>query len=116
VLYKIEDGTGGLVNAESDYDFLVCATRFQSMAFMHPINEYGKKSRSIRDVWNTGAKADHGVCVEEMPNFALLCDPSTNLGHNSIILMIEAKRRYIDGLVRVVLHTPKVVERPVCVI
>jgi hypothetical protein len=42
-----------------------------------------------------------------MPNFAMLYGPNTNLGHNSIILMIEAQSRYINGLIKPVLEARK---------
>ena len=36
-----------------------------------------------------------GVTVPCFPNFFLLYGPNTNLGHNSIIFMIEAQVRYV---------------------
>ena len=87
----------------ADYDLLVCATGFKTVDFMHPITLYGKNGRSLSDVWKNGARAFNGVSIEAMPNFALLYGPSTNLGHNSIILMIEAQSRYINGLIKAVL-------------
>jgi hypothetical protein len=37
----------------------------------------------------------------------MLYGPNTNLGHNSIILMIEAQSRYINGLITPVLEARK---------
>jgi len=48
----------------------------------HPIELYGRNGRSINDVWKDGAKAYLGMTVEDMPNFAMLYGPNTNLGHN----------------------------------
>ena len=42
-----------------------------------------------------------------MPNFAMLYGPNTNLGHNSIILMIEAQSRYVNGLIKPVFEARK---------
>ena len=42
-----------------------------------------------------------------MPNFGMLYGPNTNLGHNSIILMIEAQSRYINGLITPILSARK---------
>ncbi|KAK1059458.1 hypothetical protein LTR74_012594 [Friedmanniomyces endolithicus] len=86
------------------YDLLICATGFQTLEFLHPINLYGKNGRSLRDVWKNGARSYNGTCVENMPNFGILYGPNTNLGHNSIILMIESQSRYINGLIRPVLE------------
>lgn len=74
---------------------------------MHPISMYGRNGRSLRDVWNKGAQAFHGTCIEDMPNFGMLYGPNTNLGHNSIVLMIEAQSRYINGLIKLVLDARK---------
>lgn len=95
--------TDETVPTHSDYDLLVCATGFKTVDFMHPIQLYGKNSRHISDVWQHGAKAFYGMTVESMPNFAMLYGPNTNLGHNSIILMIEAQSRYINALIAPVL-------------
>lgn len=45
------------------------------------------------------------MTVQDMPNFAMLYGPNTNLGHNSIILMIESQSRYINGLIKTVLDS-----------
>jgi cation diffusion facilitator CzcD-associated flavoprotein CzcO len=81
VKVKEEDET--VVDVEPDFDLLVCATGFKTVDFMHPINMYGKGGRSLRDIWHKGAQAYNGVVVEDMPNFAMLYGPNTNLGHNS---------------------------------
>ncbi|EME45127.1 hypothetical protein DOTSEDRAFT_70988 [Dothistroma septosporum NZE10] len=98
---------GESVTARDDYDLLVCATGFKTVDFMHPIKLTGKNDRPIGEVWRDGAKAFYGMTVEDMPNFGMLYGPNTNLGHNSIILMIEAQSRYINGLISPVLDARK---------
>ncbi|EEH42256.2 uncharacterized protein PADG_07076 [Paracoccidioides brasiliensis Pb18] len=88
---------------EHEFDLIVLATGFRTVEFMHPIQVYGSEGRSLSDIWADGARALYGVTVEALPNFAMLYGPNTNLGHNSIILMIEAQARYIQALVRAVL-------------
>lgn len=39
------------------------------------------------------------MTVEHLPNFAMMYSLNTNLGHDSIILMIEAQSRYINTLI-----------------
>jgi len=90
--------------SEEEYDLVVCATGFQTLEFMHPIELYGKGGRALSDIWKTGARAFKGVTVQDLPNFGMLYGPNTNLGHNSIILMIEAQSRYINALVKPVLE------------
>ncbi len=48
-------------------------------------------------MWKDGAEAYLGVAVPYFPNLFLLYGPNTNLGHNSIVLMIESQVRYIMG-------------------
>ncbi|CAK4032395.1 Baeyer-Villiger monooxygenase [Lecanosticta acicola] len=104
---KVVGENGQPVAAEDDFDLLVCATGFRTVEFMHPIQVYGKNGQYIGDIWKDGAKALYGMCVESMPNFGMLYGPNTNLGHNSIILMIESQSRYINGLIKPVLEARK---------
>ena len=78
---------------------IVLATGFRTVDFMYPIKITGLNGRSIEDIWKGGAKAYLGIAVEGLPNFGMLYGPNTNLGHNSIILMIEAQSRYINTLI-----------------
>lgn len=104
---KVNAPDGTVVDAESDYDLLVCATGFQTTEFLHPIKLTGKNGRTLAEVWKDGAKAYFGTGVEDMPNFAMFYGPNTNLGHNSIILMIEAQSRYINGLIAPILDAKR---------
>jgi hypothetical protein len=103
----IDPTTNEPTNSLSDYDLIVCATGFQTLDFMHPIKMHGAGGRSIHDVWRDGARALYGITVESMPNFGMLYGPNTNLGHNSIILMIESQSRYINGLISEVLNAKR---------
>lgn len=100
---KVKDSDGNIVSAEDDYDLVVCATGFKTVDFMHPIHLTGRNYTPLADIWKDGAKALYGMTVTDLPNFAMLYGPNTNLGHNSIILMIEAQSRYINGLIAPVL-------------
>lgn len=46
----------------------------------------------------------YAMVVESLPNFAMMYGPNGNLGHNSIILMIEAQSRYVNALIKEVLR------------
>jgi hypothetical protein len=70
---------------------------------MYQIKITGSAGRSLADVWSGGAKAMYAMVVESLPNFAMLYGPNGNLGHNSIILMIESQSRYINALIKEVL-------------
>ncbi|MCW2586810.1 MAG: dependent oxidoreductase [Frankiales bacterium] len=48
--------------------------------------------RSLTEHWATGGmQALHGLAVHGFPNLFFLVGPNTGLGHNSIVLMIEAQ-------------------------
>src|SRR3546814_8705103 len=44
--------------------------------------------------WRHGAVAYRGTTIAGFPNLFLLYGPNTNLGHNSIIFMVERQMRY----------------------
>ena len=106
-----EDGIITVDGQENKFDALVLATGFRTVEFMHPIDVFGLNGRSIHDIWKGGARAYLGVTVESLPNFAMAYGPNTNLGHNSVIMMIEAQSRYISALIRPVLRDPAVAEQ-----
>ena len=98
---EAEDGKGG--TAVHEHDLLVLATGFRTVEFLHPLKVTGTGGRSLGEMWKDGASALYGVTVPGLPNFGMFYGPNTNLGHNSIILMIEAQSRYLNGLVEAVL-------------
>jgi hypothetical protein len=94
---ELEDGT------HHDHDIIVLATGFRTVEFLYPIQVTGTQSRSLSSIWSGGAAALYGTTVPSLPNFGMFYGPNTNLGHNSIILMIEAQSRYLNTLVSAVL-------------
>ncbi|KAF1917270.1 flavin-binding monooxygenase-like protein [Ampelomyces quisqualis] len=85
------------------HDIIVLATGFRTVEFMYPIKVTGTGGRSLADIWSQGASALYGMTVPSLPNFGMFYGPNTNLGHSSIILMIEAQSRYLNALVSAVL-------------
>ena len=47
------------------------------------------------ELWEGGPRAHLGMAVAGMPNLFLLYGPNTNLGHNSIVFMLECQFSYI---------------------
>jgi cation diffusion facilitator CzcD-associated flavoprotein CzcO len=76
-------------------DVLILATGFESTAFLAPISIQGLEGRSLETEWKDGARAYLGLTVAGFPNLFMMYGPNTNLGHNSIIFMIECQTRYI---------------------
>jgi cation diffusion facilitator CzcD-associated flavoprotein CzcO len=81
-------------------DVLVWATGFASTEFLAPMAIVGRDGRRLADAWSNGAEAYLGLMVSGFPNLFLLYGPNTNLGHNSILFMIESQVRYLTACVR----------------
>jgi cation diffusion facilitator CzcD-associated flavoprotein CzcO len=81
-------------------DVIVLATGFETTSFLVPMRIEGPDGRVLEDVWRDGAEAYLGITVSGFPNFFMLYGPNTNLGHNSIIFMIECQVRYVLDCVR----------------
>lgn len=96
---------------DEGFDLLICATGFLTTSFLHPLTLTGPSGIPLSSTWSSnssrGPQALYGITVPSLPNFAMLYGPNTNLGHNSIILMIEAQSRYINALIRVILDAKR---------
>src|SRR6056297_3368388 len=76
-------------------DVLILATGFRTNPFLAPMEITGANGRALRDAWSEGAQAYLGITVAGFPNLFMTYGPNTNLGHSSIIIMIECQVRYI---------------------
>src|SRR5438552_3307187 len=85
-------GRDGRVHA---VDAIILATGFESTAFLAPMAIEGAGGRRLDAAWADGARAYRGITVAGFPNFFMMYGPNTNLGHNSIIFMLECQTRYI---------------------
>ena len=81
-------------------DVLVLATGFRSTEFLAPMEIVGRGGKRLADAWHHGAEAYLGLTVPNFPNFFMMYGPNTNLGHNSIIFMIECQTAYIMDCLR----------------
>ncbi len=88
--------SGELVEA----DVIVYATGFHATDFLAPLAITGAGGRDLREEWKGGARAYLGVTVSGFPNLFMLYGPNTNLGHNSILVMIEAQVGYVIDAIR----------------
>lgn len=55
----------------------------------------GRNGETLEAKWQGSPKAFYGITIPDFPNLFLMVGPGTGLGHNSIILMIEAQDRRI---------------------
>ncbi len=70
-------------------DVLIFGTGFSTTDFLAHIPITGEGGRTLAETWETGARAYRGLAVPGFPNCYLLYGPNTNLGHNSILFMVE---------------------------
>jgi len=70
-------------------DILIFGTGFSTTDFLSHIPVHGVAGRCLADSWSAGAHAYLGTAVAGFPNCYLLYGPNTNLGHNSILFMVE---------------------------
>ncbi|MEW2358316.1 NAD(P)/FAD-dependent oxidoreductase [Spirillospora sp. NPDC029432] len=89
---------------EFQADVLVYATGFATSGFLAPMKVTGRGGRDLDEAWRGGAEAHLGITVSGFPNLFLLYGPYTNLGHNSIIYMLESQFRYVLGCLRAMLE------------
>jgi cation diffusion facilitator CzcD-associated flavoprotein CzcO len=93
----------GLVTADGTFreaDTLVLGTGFRAAEFLAPMRVTGRDGLTLEKAWADGAEAYLGMVVHGFPNLYLLYGPNTNLGHNSIVYMLESQFRYILGCLR----------------
>ncbi|MHB8499366.1 MAG: flavin-containing monooxygenase [Candidatus Acidiferrales bacterium] len=80
---------------ERTVDVLIFGTGFRATEPLIGIRIIGRGGVEIHDAWRERMSAYLGVTVSGFPNFFLLLGPNTGLGHNSVVLMIEAQVRYV---------------------
>ena len=75
-------------------DTLILATGFRATEPVPAGMILGCEGQDLHQAWQTGPQAYRGSCVAGFPNLFMLLGPNTALGHNSVIVMIEAQIEY----------------------
>lgn len=91
----VVDGRG----VEHDVDAIIFGTGFT--ATEPPVAQvlYGDDGRSLASTWNGSPNAYRGTTVHGFPNLFLMYGPNTNLGHSSIVYMLESQANYISSAI-----------------
>ena len=76
-------------------DVVIYGTGFQATDFLAPMAITGRDGRNLNEVWRDGAEAYLGMTVHGFPNLFMLYGPNTNLGHSSIIYMLESQMNHV---------------------
>jgi cation diffusion facilitator CzcD-associated flavoprotein CzcO len=85
---------------EREVDTIVLGTGFAATEFLAPMRITGRGGRDLHQQWKDGASAYLGTVVPGFPNLFVLYGPNTNLGHNSILVMLEAQVGWVVQAVR----------------
>jgi 4-hydroxyacetophenone monooxygenase len=99
VVEPITSVTEHAVNGR-ELDVLVCATGFDVVRFLAPIDIRGRGGVELREVWDDeDARAYLGTTVPGFPNLFIVYGPNTQAGHGgSLIGTAEAQLHYILDL------------------
>ncbi len=95
-LAEIRDDTiVGSDGTEREVDAIVFATGFSPTdpPIAHALR--GADGQTLAEVWAGSPQAYRGTTVAGFPNLFLLYGPNTNLGHNSIVYMLESQFEYL---------------------
>ncbi|WP_170377308.1 flavin-containing monooxygenase [Ruegeria atlantica] len=76
-------------------DVLIWGTGFHVTDVVERLDITGTDGLTLRQAWTDGMQANLGTAIAGFPNFFILLGPHTGLGHNSVVLMIEAQVRHI---------------------
>jgi len=76
-------------------DAIILATGFKANVFLAGLDVTGRGGRKLHEVWGESAHAYKGVATHGFPNLFMLYGPNTNLGHNSIIFMLERQSEFV---------------------
>jgi cation diffusion facilitator CzcD-associated flavoprotein CzcO len=85
----------GSEGTECEVDVLIFATGFTPTdpPIAHQLR--GPDGRTLAESWEGGPEAYRGTTVAGFPNLFIMYGPNTNLGHNSIIYMLESQYEYL---------------------
>jgi cation diffusion facilitator CzcD-associated flavoprotein CzcO len=90
---------------ERPIDVLIYGTGFRASEPLIGCRIVGRGGLEIHDAWKERMSAFLGVTVKGFPNFFMLLGPNTGLGHNSVVLMIEAQVRYAVKCLKLLKHS-----------
>ncbi len=78
-----------------EVDVIIYATGFETLSFVGDLDIRGRDGLALKEAWADGPEAYLGLTVTGFPNLFMLYGPNTNLGHNSIIAMLECQFDYV---------------------
>ena len=80
---------------EREIDVIIYGTGFDVAGALRRLDLHGRGDNALADVWKETIESYYGITISGFPNFFMLLGPNTALGHNSVVIMIEAQVAYI---------------------
>lgn len=90
-----ESGIETVDGERHEVDAIIYGTGFAATKFLAPMRIVGRGGVDLNYAWRNGTRAYLGLTVPEFPNFFMLYGPNTNLGHNSIVYMLESQISHV---------------------
>ncbi|HEY4440301.1 MAG TPA: NAD(P)/FAD-dependent oxidoreductase [Candidatus Elarobacter sp.] len=81
-------------------DVIVYATGFEATKQLSGVRITGRDGMALADAWRDGMAAYLGTSVAGFPNLFMIVGPNTGLGHNSMVVMMEAQYAYVVDALR----------------
>ncbi|MDY7564594.1 alpha/beta hydrolase fold domain-containing protein [Pseudomonas sp. RTC3] len=95
IVRVIENGIETADGEQHEVDAIIYGTGFAATEFLSPMRIVGRGGVDLNHVWRDGTRAYLGLTVPNFPNFFMLYGPNTNLGHNSIVYMLESQIAHV---------------------
>ncbi|MEM9457751.1 MAG: NAD(P)/FAD-dependent oxidoreductase [Myxococcota bacterium] len=89
-------------------DALIYCTGFTVDRPLGSMKVYGRGGRELSAWWGPRPRAYLGLSVPHFPNAFMLLGPNSGLGHNSVLLMLEAQLEHTLRAIDHVLQRPEV--------
>ena len=67
----------------------------------------GSDGSTLAERWEGSPRAHNGITVDGFPNLFLLYGPNTNLGHSSIVYMLESQAEHVVRLLDLAAQAPR---------
>lgn len=85
---------------EHEVDTIILGTGFEVTDIAIGKQLFGRGGKSLTEAWGNSMRAYLGTTVHGFPNMFLLLGPNTGLGHNSVVVMIEAQIEHVRKAIR----------------
>ncbi|CDH53644.1 monooxygenase [Lichtheimia corymbifera JMRC:FSU:9682] len=95
-IQKVEGRTITTVDGkEQEFDILVLATGFDVPGFLANLEVQGTHKETLNEMWKDKFPGTYKtVLVNGFPNLFVILGPSSILGHNSVLVMVECQVNY----------------------